>query len=82
MIVERKDEISAVDSSQNLTSSLTKKSKAKQIIRIGNLNLVDLAGSENSSEQVDVNRKREGQNINLSLLHLKEIISKLANGEK
>ncbi|EFC37907.1 kinesin-7 [Naegleria gruberi] len=81
MIVERKDEL-AVDNAQQLQSSLAKKAKSKQIVRIGNLNLVDLAGSENSSEQADYNRKREGQNINLSLLHLKEIITKLSNGEK
>lgn len=80
MVVERKDEI-ALDSS-NLASSQTKRLKAKQILRIGTLNLVDLAGSENASLQVDDNRKREGQNINLSLLHLKEIITKLSNGEK
>ncbi|KAG2394020.1 hypothetical protein C9374_003784 [Naegleria lovaniensis] len=78
MIVERKDEI-ALD---NSTTAQTKKLNPKQILRIGTLTLVDLAGSENASLQVDDNRKREGQNINLSLLHLKEIISKLANGEK
>ncbi|KAL9655278.1 hypothetical protein ABK040_009051 [Willaertia magna] len=84
MIVERKDEL-VVDNNNNNNvnvSTLTKRPKSKQIVRIGNLNLVDLAGSENSSEQLDDKRRKEGQNINLSLLHLKEIITRLSNGEK
>jgi len=74
MVIERKDEISIYEESGS--------TKKKTIVRIGQLNLVDLAGSENASKHDSNDRAREGKNINLSLLHLKEIIMKLSKGKK
>ncbi len=70
MVIERKDEVS---------SSSSKKST---IVKVGHLNLVDLAGSENATKHGNEERFQEGKNINLSLLHLKEVIMKLSKREK
>jgi centromeric protein E len=72
MVIERKDDI-PIDETSN---------RVKTVVRIGHLNLVDLAGSENASKHDSNDRAREGKNINLSLLHLKEIIVKLSKGKK
>jgi hypothetical protein len=74
MVIERKDELTVNDG--------TSVPKKKTVVRIGQLNLVDLAGSENASKHESNDRAREGKNINLSLLHLKEIIMKLSKGKK
>jgi centromeric protein E len=52
------------------------------VVKIGNLNLVDLAGSETATQNTDQLRLKESKNINLSLLHLKDCITKLSKGEK
>ena len=43
--------------------------------------LVDLAGSEKAHHSADQQRFKEGVKINLSLLHLGIVMSKLSNGE-
>ncbi|KAL0491124.1 kinesin-like protein [Acrasis kona] len=77
MVIERKEEFELNEevNGKNVT-------KKKTIVRIGNLNLVDLAGSENASKHDSDERAREGKNINLSLLHLKNIILRLSKGQK
>jgi centromeric protein E len=83
MVIERKDEL-VVDeeTAKNMSEFELKILKSKPVIRVGQLNLVDLAGSENAHKHEDSDRMREGKNINLSLLHLKEIIIKLSKGQK
>lgn len=51
------------------------------VVRVSSLNLVDLAGSETAHAHSSSERRMEGRNINLSLLHLKEIITALSKGE-
>ncbi|CEL93697.1 unnamed protein product [Vitrella brassicaformis CCMP3155] len=52
-------------------------------VRVGLLNLVDLAGSENVSKaQTADERKREGGNINKSLLALSRVIEQLSTLEQ
>ncbi len=83
MVIERKDELIVdEETAKNMSAYELKVLKSKPVVRVGQLNLVDLAGSENAHKHEDSDRMREGKNINLSLLHLKEVIIKLSKGQK
>ena len=62
-------------------SLLQSEKTSNSIVKVAFLNLVDLAGSEMAHQHASSERRMEGKNINLSLLHLKEIIMKLSKGE-